>query len=127
MDTTPTWSHDVAKLLDPESNTDWRLLAKRLSYSNDDLKAWAAHHSPCMSMLVEWFATHNSSEATRAVYIVLKDMGRDDAATVVADAMKAAGEFLARFLIAFVSFLACNFWLFLHFLAFIFKMKNYKM
>ncbi|KAF6026409.1 hypothetical protein EB796_015297 [Bugula neritina] len=46
VDTTPTWSHDVAKLLDPESNTDWRLLAKRLSYSNDDLKAWTAHHSP---------------------------------------------------------------------------------
>lgn len=92
MDTTPKWSHDVAKLLNVESPADWRLFAKRLGYTNDDLRSWASHDSPCMTVLVEWFATHKSSEATRAVYVVLKEMNRDDAAKFVAQAIEAAGK-----------------------------------
>lgn len=47
-----------------------------------------------MSALVEWFATHKSSEATRAVYIVLKEMNRNDSAKTVAAAMEAAGQWM---------------------------------
>lgn len=92
LSVTPKWASKVADLLNPEALTDWRLLSKRLGYTNDDLKAWAGHENPCLTMLSEWYATHISSEATRAVYIVLKEMNREDAAGVVADAMENAGK-----------------------------------
>ena len=88
---TPKWAPEVAEKMNPEALTDWRLLSKRLGYSNDDLRAWAGHDNPCLTMLSEWFATHISSEATRAVYIVLKEMNREDAAKIVAEAMESAG------------------------------------
>ena len=80
--------------MNPEAPTDWKLMAKRLSFTNDDLTSWATHEDPCMGVLTEWFATHKSSEATRAVYIVLKEMNREDAAEIVAEALKAAGKLI---------------------------------
>ena len=45
-----------------------------------------------MAILAEWYTIHKSSEATYAVLTALQDMGRDDAATIVEEALKAAGE-----------------------------------
>ena len=78
--------------MNPEAPTDWKLMAKRLSFTNDDLTSWATHEDPCMGVLTEWFATHKSSEATRAVYIVLKEMNREDAVEIVTDALEMAGK-----------------------------------
>ncbi|WAR00448.1 hypothetical protein MAR_024820 [Mya arenaria] len=47
----PKWSRDLTKLMNPKSSNDWRLLASRLGYKNDDIRAWSQHHDPCMGLL----------------------------------------------------------------------------
>jgi hypothetical protein len=66
---------------------DWRLLAQRLGYSNDDIRAWASQHDPCMAVLSEWYATHKTREATYAVLTALQEMDRMDGAAIVENAM----------------------------------------
>ncbi|OWF40846.1 hypothetical protein KP79_PYT09248 [Mizuhopecten yessoensis] len=85
----PVWSKDISKLMNPKSEHDWRLLAQRLGYSLDDIKAWATHSDPCMALLSEWYATHKMIEATHAVLNILQDINRLDAAVIVENAMKA--------------------------------------
>ena len=87
----PAWSRDVARLLSPASERDWRLLANRLGYSADDVRAWATQPDPCLSLLDEWFATHSTREATHAVLKTLTEIDRTDAAAVVQQAMKSVG------------------------------------
>jgi hypothetical protein len=91
MSNAPTWSRDVTKLMNPESEHDWRLLASRLGYSPDDIRGWATQSDPCMALLSEWYATHKTFEASRGVLNILQEMNRLDAAIIVENAMKAAG------------------------------------
>ncbi|CAL1527344.1 unnamed protein product [Lymnaea stagnalis] len=86
----PFWARDVSKLLNPTSDHDWRLLSKRLMYSNDDIRGWAQQADPCMAMLNEWYATHKTSEATLSIFSQLQEMNRLDAAIIVENAMKNA-------------------------------------
>ena len=88
----PTWSRDVARLMNVADEHDWRLLAQRLAYSNDDIRNWATQPDPCLSLLDEWFATHKTREATFGVLKALQEMNRADAAMIVENALKAAGE-----------------------------------
>ena len=93
MSNAPTWSRDVTKLMNPESEHDWRLLASRLGYSPDDIRGWATQSDPCMALLSEWYATHKTFEASKGVLNILQEMNRLDAAIIVENAMKAAGIF----------------------------------
>ena len=88
----PTWSRDVARLMNAEHAYDWRFLATRLGYSKDDVRSWATQPDPCLSMLDEWFATHKTREATFAVEKALNEMDRTDAAMIVENALKMTGE-----------------------------------
>lgn len=45
-----------------------------------------------MSMLSEWFATHKTSEATHAVLTELTEMGRLDAARIIEESLRTAGN-----------------------------------
>lgn len=85
------WSRDITKLLNSESEHDWRLLASRLGYSPDEIRGWATQSDPCMALLSEWYATHKTFEASRGVFNILQEMNRLDAAVIVENAMKAAG------------------------------------
>ena len=91
MTNAPKWSRDLTKLMNPEAETDWRLLASRLGYTNDDIRGWATQHDPCMALLSEWYATHKTSEASYGVLNALTEMNRMDAAAIVENAMKQAG------------------------------------
>ena len=82
----------MARLLNIEADHDWRFLAKRLQYKTDDIKNWATQPDPCLSLLDEWFATHKTKEATFAVLTALQEMNREDAAMIVENALKSAGE-----------------------------------
>ncbi|CAG5130657.1 unnamed protein product [Candidula unifasciata] len=84
----PFWARDVSKLLNPVSEHDWRLLSRRLGYSNDDIRGWAQQADPCMAMLNEWYAVRKTSEATYAVLTQLQEMDRMDTAIIVENAMK---------------------------------------
>ncbi|XP_070174801.1 uncharacterized protein [Littorina saxatilis] len=88
----PYWARDVSRLLNVETDNDWRLLSLRLGYSNDDIRAWAQQADPCMAMLNEWYTTHKTREATHAVLTSLQLLDREDAAVIVENAMKAAEE-----------------------------------
>ena len=71
---------------------DWRFLATRLGYSKDDIRSWATQPDPCLSLLDEWFATHKTREATFAIEKALNEMNRTDAAMIVENALKMAGN-----------------------------------
>ncbi|KAH3853811.1 hypothetical protein DPMN_096346 [Dreissena polymorpha] len=88
MTNAPKWSRDLTKLMNPTSSADWRLLAQRLQYNNDDIRGWAQQNDPCMAVLSEWYATHKTSEATKAILKILEDMNRMDAVVIVENAMK---------------------------------------
>lgn len=94
-------------LLNPEADHDWRLLAQRLGYSPEDIRGWATQHDPCMSLLSEWFATHKTSEATKAVLKTLEEMNRLDAAEIVGRAMQAVGEEIIDYFRAYVVYHMC--------------------
>ena len=94
MTNAPRWSRDLTKLMNPSDEHDWRLLAQRLGYSNDDIRAWASQHDPCMAVLSEWYATHKTREATYAVLTALQEMDRMDGAALVENAMKASGKMI---------------------------------
>jgi len=88
----PGWSRDVALLLNVESDHDWRLLASRLGYTNDDIRNWATQPDPCLSMMDEWFATHKTREATYGVLKTLVEMDRTDASAIVDKALDDVGK-----------------------------------
>ena len=92
MTNAPKWSRDLTKLMNPETEADWRLLASRLGYTNDDIRAWASQHDPCMALLSEWYATHRTSEANYGVLTALVEMNRIDGAAIVENAMKMTGK-----------------------------------
>ncbi|XP_076104784.1 uncharacterized protein LOC143073258 isoform X2 [Mytilus galloprovincialis] len=89
MTNAPRWSRDLTKIMNPQTEHDWRLLAQRLGYGNDDIRAWASQHDPCMAVLSEWYATHKTREANYAVLTALQEMNRMDGAAIVENAMKA--------------------------------------
>ena len=92
MTNAPKWSRDLTKLMNPEAEADWRLLASRLGYTNDDIRAWASQHDPCMALLSEWYATHRTIEANYGVLTALVEMNRMDGAAIVENAMKMTGK-----------------------------------
>ncbi|XP_060078184.1 uncharacterized protein LOC132557683 [Ylistrum balloti] len=92
MSNAPAWSRDLTKLMNPKSDHDWRLLAQRLGYLPQDIKAWATQNDPCMALLSEWYATNKTTEATHAILTTLQEMNRLDAAIILENAMKAVED-----------------------------------
>ena len=89
----PQWSREVARLMNPETEHDWRLLALRLGYNNDDLRAWATQPDPCLALINEWFAHNSTSKATKGIISVLEDINRVDAANIVKKALESVGQY----------------------------------
>ncbi|CAD5120089.1 DgyrCDS8670 [Dimorphilus gyrociliatus] len=83
----PAWTRHVSELMNDQTDHDWRLLAMKLNYTNDDIRNWATQPDPCLSMFDEWFATHKTREATNAILTNLKEMNRLDAAEIVESAL----------------------------------------
>lgn len=86
----PKWAKDLTKIMNPQSENDWRLLAQRLGYSNDEIQAWASKNDPCLAVLSQWYATHKTRAANLAVLMALQEMDRLDGAVIVENAMKVA-------------------------------------
>lgn len=88
----PAWSRHVSEVMNNQADNDWRLLAMKLNYSNDDIRNWATQPDPCLSLLDEWFATHKTKEATYAILNNLKEMNRLDAAEIVENALESVKD-----------------------------------
>ena len=84
----PKWSKDLAKLMNVTADNDWRLLARRLAYSHDDIRGWATFDDPCLVLLNKWFETNKTSEASLTVLTTLKEINRMDGVAIVENAMK---------------------------------------
>ena len=85
------WARDVAELLNPTAEHDWRMVSIRLGYNNEDIRNWATQANPCLSLFDEWFATHKTREATFGILQQLQEMNQQQAAMIVENALKAAG------------------------------------
>lgn len=80
--------------MNPESDADWRLLAQRLNFTADDIRAWATTPDPCMSLFAEYYTNNRAAEASKSVLNQLKEMNRLDAAAIVEAAILNAGASL---------------------------------
>ena len=58
----------------------------------DDVRNWSTQADPCMSLLDEWFATHNRREGTYAIHQMLIEINREDAAAIVKEALNNMGK-----------------------------------
>ena len=88
------WGRQVCTLLNARADNDWRLLGKRFGYSSSELKHWAMQIDPSMSLLNEWFMTHKADEATYGLVKMLSEIGRQDAESIIRQAVDAAGELI---------------------------------
>ncbi|CAF1253486.1 unnamed protein product [Rotaria sordida] len=88
------WGREVSKLLNRRANNDWRLLGKRFGYSTSELRHWALQVDPTMALLNEWFMTHKTDEATYGLVKILDEIGRQDVAKIIRDAVAAAGDLI---------------------------------
>ncbi|ELU07727.1 hypothetical protein CAPTEDRAFT_199536 [Capitella teleta] len=90
MTNAPDWARDVSLLLNKPSDADWRLLAQRLGYCNNDIRAWACQADPCMAVLSEWYANHKAREATFGIMKALEEMDSGEALKIVKKAAEEA-------------------------------------
>ncbi|CAF4634898.1 unnamed protein product [Rotaria sp. Silwood1] len=88
------WGRQVCQLLNVKIDNDWRLLGKRFGYSTSELRHWSMQADPCMTLLNEWFMTHKTDEATYGLVKMLEEIGRQDAAKIIREAVVAAGELI---------------------------------
>ncbi|CAF2897940.1 unnamed protein product [Rotaria sp. Silwood2] len=88
----PSWSHQVSKLLNHQSNNDWRLLGKQLGFSCSEIKHWRKQTNPCMTLLNEWFITHTTEEAIFSLIKVLNDIGRHDVEQIIRQDVLQTGQ-----------------------------------
>ncbi|CAF1200470.1 unnamed protein product [Rotaria sp. Silwood1] len=92
MNTIPSWSYQVSKLLNHQSNNDWRLLGKQLGFSCSEIKHWTMQTNPCMALLNEWFMTHTTEEAIYSLIKVLNDIGRHDVEQIIRQEVLKTGQ-----------------------------------
>ena len=79
--------------MSPAADNDWKVLAKELEYTNDDIRVWAAYDDPCMALLAEFYNNvYNTREGNQRILTALINMERHDAALVMENAMKNIGE-----------------------------------
>ena len=88
------WGREVTKLLNRRADNDWRLLGRRFGYSTSELRHWALQADPSMTLLNEWFVTHKADEATYGLVKTLDEIGRQDVAKIIRDAVAAAGQLI---------------------------------
>ena len=82
-------------MMNEESESDWRLLAQHLGYSQDEIVNWSTRDNPCLSMFSAWFSVNKTKEATHTVLTSLEEMNRTDAYLIVENALKQAGMFFS--------------------------------
>ncbi|CAF3078598.1 unnamed protein product [Rotaria socialis] len=88
----PEWGAGVSKLLNSPASNNWCLLGKRFGYSTSELRHWATKADPCMTLLNEWYMTHETDETTYGLVKMLEDIGRHDAEKIIREAVIAAGK-----------------------------------
>ena len=82
-DQVPSWTDQVAKLLNRRTQNNWRALGERLGYTSSELDHWTMQTDPCMTLLNDWFTTHTLDEAIFSLIENLKQIGRHDAEQMI--------------------------------------------
>lgn len=78
----PPWCKNLRKSM-KKNRQDWILVAKRLNFSDRDIKAWLNQIEPFMSMLQEWFIANKTSDAIAGLMKVYKELGNKECVQII--------------------------------------------
>lgn len=70
------------------NNYDWVLIAHRLNFSTQDIKAWMSQVDPFLCMLQEWFIANKTFDAINGLLNVLKELNLSDCVQIIEDNLK---------------------------------------
>ena len=91
----PAWCRDIAKIL-LATKDRWVLVAKRLNFSEKDIKGWMSQAEPCMSMLQEWFVINKTSDAISGLMLVFGELNLVECIKVINENMASIEEQIVR-------------------------------
>jgi hypothetical protein len=87
----PFWCKKIAESLSERNSSEnkqaWILVAKRLNFTERDIKGWLAQVDPCMSMLQEWFVVNKSADAIAGLLNVFKELNYADCVSIIENNM----------------------------------------
>lgn len=83
----PVWTKQIRNSV-INNNHDWVLVAQRLNFSEQDIKAWLTQADPFLSMLQEWFVANKTSDAINGLIGVFKELNMSDCVKIVEDNLK---------------------------------------
>lgn len=82
----PPWCEKI-KVSMTKNHQDWILVAKRLNFSDRDIKGWLNQIDPFMSMLQEWFIANKTSDAILGLMKVFKELNNRECAQIIQDSI----------------------------------------
>lgn len=66
-----------------KKNQNWILVAKRLNFSDRDIKGWLNQIDPFMSMMQEWFIANKTSDAIIGLMKVFKELNNKECVQII--------------------------------------------
>lgn len=78
----PIWCTELKSSLE-KNQQDWILIAKRLNFSNKDIKGWLNQIDPFMSMLNEWFIANKTSDAINGLLKVFRELNNRECVRII--------------------------------------------
>lgn len=78
----PVWCKQIKASMQ-KGHHDWILVAKRLHFSERDIKGWLNQIDPFMSMLQEWFIANKTSDAVLGLMKVYKELGNKECVQII--------------------------------------------
>lgn len=78
----PLWCKQIRNSV-INNNDDWVLIAKRLNFSDRDIKAWLNQVDPFLSMLQEWFIVNKTADAINGLLSAFKELGNGECVRII--------------------------------------------
>lgn len=78
----PLWCKQIRNSV-INSNSDWVLIAKRLNFSDQDIKGWLNQVDPFLSMLQEWFIANKTADAINGLLAVFKELNNAECVQII--------------------------------------------
>lgn len=83
----PVWCKQIRNSV-INGNHDWVLVAQRLNFGEQDIKAWLTQADPFLSMLQEWFVANKTADAINGLLSVFKELNITDCVKIIEENLK---------------------------------------